>query len=85
VIDVSKYRPLPFEGRYLWHPQPPDAEVQKDYLPPDVFEALTGHIDRGPRVAKLVKSYTSESAAWRALADAIDATRTRSVTTCPSS
>ncbi len=72
MIDVKALRPLAFDGRYLWHPQPEDAERQRDYLPRDVFDALTGHIDRGPAVARVVKAYTSESAAWRALADALD-------------
>jgi hypothetical protein len=73
MVDVKMLKPLEFEGRYLWHPQPADAEQQLDYLPREIFDRLTGMIPRdNPRVHTMVKAYTSESAAWRALANAID-------------
>lgn len=68
---MSDRRPLCFEGRFLWHPVPPDLPlgVQRDYLPPDVFAALTGHIprDNAERVDRYVKAYSTREAAMAAL------------------
>ncbi len=63
-------RPLNFEGRYLWHPQPADAplEHQYDYLPPDVFSRLDGFMPRpSPRVSSFVKAYPTRAEAMAAL------------------
>ena len=62
-------RPLKFEDRFLWHPTPADdvIESQYDYLPPDVFARLDGHIIRdNPRVDLVVKAYHSRDAAMEA-------------------
>jgi hypothetical protein len=70
---LSDRRPLRFEGRYLWHPQPADApdENQYDYLPPDVFARLDGYIPRpNPRVSAFVKAYRTRVEAMAALARA---------------
>jgi len=69
---MSDRRPLLFEGRYLWHPQPDDApcEHQYDYLPPEVFQRLEGFIPRdNPRVNRMVKAYPTREAAMAALAE----------------
>ena len=63
-------RPLKFGNRWLWHPQPADApdEDQFDYLPPDVFAALTGFLPReNPRVSQMVKAYQTREEAMAAL------------------
>ncbi len=78
-------RPLCFEGRFLWHPVPPDGgklDEQYDYLPPDVFRALTGHIprDNASRVDLVVKAYPSRSEAMAAL-EAANAAATTSICT----
>lgn len=73
-ITMSERRPLEFDGRYLWHPTPAeDAYVcdQWDYLPPALFARLAGHQNAGRLSERRVKAYPSESAAMRALADAL--------------
>lgn len=63
-------RPLPFEGRFLWHPTPDGASLadQWDYLPPVVFAKLDGFIPRdNPRVSLVVKAYPTAGAAMAAL------------------
>jgi len=68
VVDLTDRRPLEFEGRFLWHPQPEDREQQYDYLPREIFDRLAGMIPRdNPRVHTMVKAYTTREAAMTAL------------------
>ena len=70
-------RPLPFEGRFLWHPVPTDDDLgaQYDYLPREWFDALDGFIPReNPRVSRVVKAYPTRDEAMAALERAKDAT-----------
>lgn len=64
--DMSDREPLKFEGVWLWHPDA-GAEDQPDYLPPDVFGRLAGHLPKSPHVVRRVKAYPS----WRAAVDAL--------------
>jgi hypothetical protein len=68
--EMRDRRPLSFEDRWLWHPQPEDApdEHQFDYLPREVFDRLDGFIPRSsPRVSRAVKAYLTREAATDAL------------------
>jgi len=69
VIDLTDRRPLEFEGHYLWHPGP--NELAWDYLPRDIFDRLTGHINKPAHVTQRVKVYTSEAEAMTALRVAV--------------
>lgn len=73
-------RPLPFEGRFLWHPTPDGGGVneQWDYLPRDVFDRLDGFIPReNPRVSEVVKAYPTRQEAMAAYRRATEARVTR--------
>jgi hypothetical protein len=72
--DLTDRRPLAFEGRFLWHPQPEGADRndQYDYLPPAVFLRLDGYIERGTEPAKRVRAYPTWGAAVAALERAVE-------------
>lgn len=66
--------PLEFDGHWLWHPVPANADLdeQPDYLPQRVFDCLAGYIPSdNPRAALRVKAYRSPNMAVEALNHAI--------------
>ena len=69
-MQTATYRPLPFEGHYLWynagHPLT-DAGDYHDHLPAEVFARLDDYLPRSPRVTEMVRAYPTEAAAVAAL------------------
>jgi hypothetical protein len=69
-VQLHNRRPLPFEGRYLWHPRDEQAgpdEDHYDWLPRAIFDRLDGMIPKdNPRVHTMVRAYRSEGEALAA-------------------
>ena len=67
---MTKYKPLCFEDRWLWHNADHPLAAGGDYgdhLPAAVHSVLAGHIQKPENVTALVKAYPSKDAAMVAL------------------